>query len=194
MQDPATHSRKSLYLHFGLHIIIIIIIIMIGTTAHFEPRPSSEASASHPHSLHHSSSFSPPTSWHHPSRHPPRTIHHAVLLAPSITPSSHLSFGLPLCIFPSTVTRTLLAALCSSSRMTCPAYLRQLTMIHVTMSLSLYNVYSWLLYLILHSPFSFVDPKMALKIFLSKTPKMALSDFDSTQISEPYGSNGLING
>jgi hypothetical protein len=39
-----------------------IIIIIIGTTAHFEPRPSSEASASCPYSLQHSSSFSPPTS------------------------------------------------------------------------------------------------------------------------------------
>jgi hypothetical protein len=36
------------------------------------------------------------------------------------------------------------------------------------------------LYFILHSPFSFVGPKIALKIFLSKTPKMASSDFDST--------------
>jgi hypothetical protein len=43
-------------------IIIIIIIIIIGTTAQFEPRPSSEAYASHPYSLRHSSSFSPPTS------------------------------------------------------------------------------------------------------------------------------------
>jgi len=52
-------------------IIINIMIIIIGTTAHFEPRPSSEASASCPYSLQHSSSFSPPTSWHHPSRLPP---------------------------------------------------------------------------------------------------------------------------
>jgi hypothetical protein len=33
---------------------------------------------------------------------------------------------------------------------------------------------------------------MAFKIFLSKTPKMAFSDFDSTQVSEPYTSTGLI--
>jgi hypothetical protein len=51
--------------------IIIIIIIIIITTAQFEPRPSSEASASRPYSLLHSSSFSPPISWHHPSRRPP---------------------------------------------------------------------------------------------------------------------------
>jgi len=50
-------------------IIIIIIIIIIGTTAHFEPRPSSETSASCPYSLQHSSIFSPPTSWHLPSHH-----------------------------------------------------------------------------------------------------------------------------
>jgi hypothetical protein len=30
----------------------------------FEPRPSSEASASYQYSLQHSSNFSPPTSWH----------------------------------------------------------------------------------------------------------------------------------
>ena len=36
------------------------------------------------------------------------------------------------------------------------------------MSFSLYSVYSSLLYFILHSPLSFVGPKMALKIFLSK--------------------------
>jgi hypothetical protein len=45
---------------------IIIIIINIGATAQFEPRPSSEASASRPCSLQHSSSFFPPMSWHHP--------------------------------------------------------------------------------------------------------------------------------
>jgi len=56
--------------HFQLDyviIIIIIIIIIIGTTAPFEPRPSSEASASCPYSLQHSSNFSPATSWHLPS-------------------------------------------------------------------------------------------------------------------------------
>ena len=42
----------------------VLIIIIIGTTAPFEPRPSSEASASCPSSLQHSSNFSPPNSWH----------------------------------------------------------------------------------------------------------------------------------
>ena len=65
-------------------------------------------------------------------------------------------------------------------------------MIYVIMSLSLYRVYSSSLYFILHSPLSFVGPKMALKTFLSKTPTLALSDFDSTQVSEPYASTGLI--
>ena len=88
-------------------------------------------------------------------------------LASSITPSSHLSFVLPICLFPSTTaTRTLLAGLCSSSRITCPAHLRRLILMYVTILLSLYDVYSSLLYFILHSPFSFVGPKMALKIFL----------------------------
>jgi hypothetical protein len=32
---------------------------------------------------------------------------------------------------------------------------------------------------------SFAGPKMALKIFLSKTLKMASSDFDNTQVSDP---------
>jgi hypothetical protein len=115
------------------------------------------------------------------------------VLASSITPSSHLSFGLPLCLFPSTTaTKTLHVGLCSSNRITCPAHLRRLTFIYVTISLSLYNVYSWSLYFILHSPFSFVGPKIGLKIFLSKTPKMASSDFYSTQVSEPYSSTGLI--
>ena len=41
-------------------------------------------------------------------------------------------------------------------------------------------------------PFSFVGPKMALKIFLSKTLKIVSSDFDITQVSEPYASTGLI--
>jgi len=54
-----------------IFIIIIIIIIIIGTTALFEPRPSSEASASSPYSLQHSTNFSPPTSWHLPSHHLP---------------------------------------------------------------------------------------------------------------------------
>ena len=61
-------------------------------------------------------------------------------LASSITPSSHLSFGLPLCLFPSTTAaRTLLAGLCSSNRITCPAHLRRLTFIYVTILLSLYK-------------------------------------------------------
>jgi hypothetical protein len=43
-------------------------------------------------------------------------------LASSLTPSSHLSLGLPLCLLPSTTaTRTLLAGFCSFSRMTYPA-------------------------------------------------------------------------
>jgi hypothetical protein len=36
---------------YAMMTIIIIIIIIIGTTAPFEPRPSSEASASCPYSL-----------------------------------------------------------------------------------------------------------------------------------------------
>jgi len=39
---------------------------------------------------------------------------------------------------------------------------------------------------------SFVGPKIALKIFLSKTPKIASSDFDNTHVSEPYAGTGLI--
>ena len=63
---------------------------------------------------------------------------------------------------------------------------------YVIMSLSLYNVYNSSLYFILHSPLSFVGPKMALKTFLSKTPILASLDFDSTHVSEPYASTGLI--
>jgi len=54
--------------------IWIIIIITIGTAAPFEPRPSSEASASCPYSFHHSSNFSPPTSGHLLSHHLPILI------------------------------------------------------------------------------------------------------------------------
>jgi len=50
-------------------LIHIIIIKIIGTTAAFEPTPSSEASAGCPYSLQHSSNFSPPFSWHLPSHH-----------------------------------------------------------------------------------------------------------------------------
>jgi hypothetical protein len=45
---------------------LIIKIIILGTTAHFEPRPSSEASAIRPYFLQYSSNVSPPTSCHHP--------------------------------------------------------------------------------------------------------------------------------
>ena len=101
--------------------------------------------------------------------------------------SSHLSVGLPFCLLPSTTAaKTLLAGFWSSSRMTCPAHLRLLILMYVIMSLSLYNVYNSSLYFILHSPLSFAGPKMALKAFLSKTPILASSDFDSTQVSEPY--------
>jgi len=34
---------------------------------------------------------------------------------------------------------------------------------------------------------------MALKIFLSKTPKLASSDLHRTHVSESYASTGLIN-
>jgi hypothetical protein len=63
-------------------------------------------------------------------------------LASSITPSSHLSFGLPLCLFPSTTaTRILPVALCSSSQITCPACLSKLTFIYMSLYHSLYTVY-----------------------------------------------------
>jgi hypothetical protein len=54
----------------------------------------------------------------------------------------------------------------------------------VNISLSLYNVYNSLLYFILHSPLSFVDPKIALKIFRHI---LIIS-----HVSEPYASTGLI--
>ena len=74
-------------------------------------------------------------------------------LASSITPSSHLSFGLPLCLLPSTTaTRTLLVGLCSSIRITWPAHFNRLILMYVTVSLSLYNVHNSLFYFILHSP------------------------------------------
>ena len=63
---------------------------------------------------------------------------------------------------------------------------------YITISLSLYNVYNSLLYFILHSPLSFVGPEMSLKIYLSKIPKITLSDFDNTHFSEPYASTGAI--
>ena len=55
-------------------------IIIIGTTAPFERRPSSEASVSCLYSLQHSSNFSPPTSWHLPSHHLPILV----LACPSV--------------------------------------------------------------------------------------------------------------
>ena len=111
----------------------------------------------------------------------------------SVTPSSHLNFGLLLCLLPSTTaTRTLLVGLCSSIWITCPTHVNRLILMYVTISLSLYNVYNSLFYFILHSPLSFVGPKMALKIFLSKAPKMASSDFVNAHVSEPYARTGLI--
>ena len=51
-------------------------------------------------------------------------------LASPVTPSSHLSLGLPFCLLPSTTAaKTLLAGFWSSSRMTCPAHLRRLILI-----------------------------------------------------------------
>ena len=92
--------------HIKCRFLGIIVIIIIGTTTPNEPRPSSEASASCPYSLQHSSNFSTP-----------------IFLASSITPSSLLSFGLPLCLLPSTTAkRTLHVGLCSSIRITCPAH------------------------------------------------------------------------
>jgi hypothetical protein len=64
--------------------------------------------------------------------------------------------------------------------------------VYVIISLSLYNVYNSLLYFILHFPFSFVGPKLALKIFLSKAPQISSSDFYSTQVSEQYARTGLV--
>ena len=123
------------------------LIIIIGTTAPFEPRPSSEASASCLLFLAAFLQFLSPN-----------------FLASSITPSSHLSFGLPLCLLPSTTaTRTLLVGFCSSIKITCPAHFNRLILMYVIISLSLYNVCNSLLYIILHSPLSFVGPKIALK-------------------------------
>jgi len=114
-------------------------------------------------------------------------------LASPVTPSSHLSLGLPFCLLPSTTAaKTLLEGFCSSSRITCPAHLSRLILIYAIMSLSLYSVYDSSLYFILHSPLSFVGPKMALKPLLSKTSSLPSSDFYSTKVSEPYASTGLI--
>ena len=67
------------------------------------------------------------------------------------------------------------------------------SLLYVTISLPLYTVYNSLLYFILHSPLSFVGPKITLKNFLSKTPKTASSHFHDTSVSEPYvSSTGLI--
>ena len=95
--------------------IIIIIIIVVGTTAHFESRPSSEASASCPYSLQHSSNFSPPTSWRLPSHHLPIFV--------SVC---------PFCLLPSTTATTLLVRLCSSIPITCPAHFNRLILMYVT--------------------------------------------------------------
>ena len=156
--NPICHLLALLGAHPILHVSRLRVkqapnyVITTGTTAPFEPRPSSEASASCPYSLQHS----------FPN-----------FLASSVTPSSHLSFSLPLCLLPSTTaTRTLPVALCSSIPITCPAHLNQLILMYVTVSLSLYIVYSSLFYFILHSSLLFVGPKIALKIFLSKTPKI----------------------
>ena len=64
-------------------------------------------------------------------------------LASSVTPSSHLSFGLPLCLLPSTTaTSTRLVGLCSSIRITCPAHFNRLILMYVTISFSLYIAYN----------------------------------------------------
>ena len=77
----ALYTEYRNYEYIIYHVVIIIycptfvdIIIIIGTTAPFEPRPSSEASASCPYPLQHSSNFSPPTSWHLPSHHLPISV------------------------------------------------------------------------------------------------------------------------
>ena len=57
-------------------------------------------------------------------------------LASSITPSSHLCFGLPLCLLPSTTaTRTLPVGLCSSIRITCPAHFNRLILTSIYLSI-----------------------------------------------------------
>ena len=56
----------------------------------------------------------------------------------------------------------------------------------------MYITHCCILFSILHCHLSFVGPKIALKIFLSKTPKITSSDFDNTHVSEPYASTGLI--
>ena len=77
----------------------------------------------------------------------PGIIHHAVL--PSQLWPTPLPFSFYYC------SQDSFAGLCSSNRITCPAHLRRLTFIYmyVTISLSLYNVYSSWLYFIPHSPF-----------------------------------------
>ena len=147
--------------------IVIIIIIIIGTTAPLEPRSSSEASASCPYSLQHSSNFSLPTSRHLPShhlpsrhlpsRHLPSPITPSPITPSSITPSpitpySHLSFALPLCLLPSTTsTRTLHVALCSSIPITCPAHFSRLILMYVTIPVQCIQLIA-----VFYSPFSFV--------------------------------------
>ena len=66
--------------------------------------------------------------------------HSSQFLSPNFLASS---------ITPTTATRTLLVALCSSIRITCPAHFNQLILMYVTISVPLYNVYSSLFYFIL---------------------------------------------
>jgi len=95
-------------------------------------------------------------------------LYHKFLCGIFLQTISQLSFGLPLCLLPSTTTtRTLPVALCSSIPITCPADFNQLKLMYVTISLSLYSVYNLLLYFILHSHLSFA----AIQLTVCTVPK-----------------------
>ena len=63
----------------------------------------------------------------------------------------------------------------------------------VNLTFTLYNWYNSSLYLLLHSPFTFIGPYTPLKSFLSNTIILFSSLVLIAQVSHPYNKTGLNN-
>ena len=109
------------------------------------------------------------------------------------TASSHLFLGLPAGLLPPNSFFRIFNGIRSFSiRITCPIHCSLFNLMVVDIHESLNESYISLLYLCLQVPFSFIGPKMRLRIFLSKEFRAFSSFLLRVQLSQPYINVGLI--
>jgi hypothetical protein len=102
--------------------------------------------------------------------------------------SSHLFLGFPTTLLPYTsiiYCRAFLGIRSSFNRITCLSHCSLLNLINIDTLTSLYRSYISVLYLIIHTPYTFLGPYICLKIFLSKASSISSDLLVIVQASHP---------